>query len=229
MTDQSFDTTQSSSNDKLYMHDGNTRPQYPQGQAFGNPYPETAQTPIQSTIDQRNLSSSSLNSSQRQPSAKIDGDQMPRPLKLLNSYGVRNCIPEKFHTLSTDFPPSAGVPYIQIDEGQSGPKFMRSTVIQAPIEQSFIQQSSIPFGICMQPLAEMTQYDYQYSGLDGAPSLEVPQVDHGEDGPFRCHRCKAYVNPHMQFIEGGTKANCNLCKYTNDVPVNYQSQLNEFN
>lgn len=32
----------------------------------------------------------------------------------------------------------------------------------------------------------------------------------------------------MQFIEGGIKAVCNLCSYTNEVPMNYQSALNEF-
>jgi protein transport protein SEC24 len=80
----------------------------------------------------------------------------------------------------------------------------------------------VSFGFCVQPLAEMTQQEYQYEIAD------VPLIDNGEEGPFRCHRCKAYVNPFMQFIEGGTKATCNLCLYTNDVPVNYQSQLNEF-
>jgi protein transport protein SEC24 len=57
---------------------------------------------------------------------------------------------------------------------------------------------------------------------------EMPVIDYGEDGPFRCQRCKAYVNVYMTFIEGGMKAECNLCKFINDVPVNYQSQLNEF-
>jgi protein transport protein SEC24 len=28
-------------------------------------------------------------------------------------------------------------------------------------------------------------------------------VDYGEEGPFRCHRCKAYVNPFMKFLDGG--------------------------
>lgn len=50
---------------------------------------------------------------------------------------------------------------------------------------------------------------------------DIPFVDYGEEGPFRCYRCKAYVNPYMQFTEGGQKAMCNLCNYINDVPVNY--------
>ena len=42
---------------------------------------------------------------------------MPRPLRLLNSYSVRQCVPDRFNTKSTDTPPSAGIPFIQIDEG----------------------------------------------------------------------------------------------------------------
>jgi hypothetical protein len=59
---------------------------------------------------------------------------MPRPIKLLNSYNIRACIPERFIAKSADMqiPPSAGIPFITIDEGNCGPKYMRSTVINAP-------------------------------------------------------------------------------------------------
>ena len=66
-------------------------------------------------------------------------------------------------------------------------------------------QSGIAFGVMVQPLAQPTQYDYS----EGYP--EVPQIDFLEDGPFRCSRCKAYVNPCFQFIHEGRKATCNLC------------------
>lgn len=46
--------------------------------------------------------------------------------------------------------------------------------------------------------------------------LEPPQsppylVDHGEEGPIRCNRCKAYMCPYMQFIEGGRRFQCSFC------------------
>ena len=82
--------------------------------------------------------------------------------------------------------------------------------------------SHVPFGFVVQPLAEQSQYEYQNEIPD------IPCVDYGEEGPFRCHRCKAYVNPGMTFTDGGSKATCNLCQFSNDVPVNYQSALNEF-
>ena len=102
-------------------------------------------------------------------------------------------------------PPSAGIPFVGVDEGNAGPKFMRGTVIQAPMEQSFQQQSHIPFGFIVQPFAEQNQYEYQNEIPD------IPCIDYGEEGPFRCHRCKAYVNPYMTFKDGGTNVECNFC------------------
>ena len=82
--------------------------------------------------------------------------------------------------------------------------------------------SQIPFGVIVQPLAELTPLEYQEQQQD------IPYVDYGEEGPFRCYRCKAYVNPYFNFVDHGAKAVCNLCSFSNDVPVNYQSALNEF-
>ena len=99
---------------------------------------------------------------------------------------------------------------------------MRGTVVTAPMDQSIQSQSFIPFGFLIQPLAEMNQYEYQNQTPD------IPYIDYGEDGPFRCQRCKAYVNPFMQFKENGNTAECNLCSFLNQVPANYQSALNEY-
>ena len=66
-------------------------------------------------------------------------------------------------------------------------------------------QSVIPFGVMIQPLAQPTQYDYAEGYGD------IPLVDFLEDGPLRCNRCKAYVNPGFQFTQEGRKATCNLC------------------
>ena len=57
---------------------------------------------------------------------------MPRPLGILNSYNARAGIPERYQTRSYEVPPSAGIPFVSIDEGQCGPRFMRATVTNAP-------------------------------------------------------------------------------------------------
>ena len=54
-------------------------------------------------------------------------------------------------------------------------------------------------------------------------------------GVQRCKRCRLYVNPFIQFIDGGRRWKCNMCGYINDglssslnsflVPTEYYSQL----
>lgn len=41
-------------------------------------------------------------------------------------------------------------------------------------------------------------------------------VNHGETGPVRCNRCKAYMCPFMQFIEGGRRFQCGFCNCVSD-------------
>lgn len=55
--------------------------------------------------------------------------------------------------------------------------------------------------------------------FEGRQLLQV--VDLGPGGPVRCSECKAYMNPHMQFIEGGRKFRCNFCGGVTDTPYEY--------
>lgn len=41
-------------------------------------------------------------------------------------------------------------------------------------------------------------------------------VNHGEAGPVRCNRCKAYICPFIQFIEGGRRFQCGFCSCVSD-------------
>jgi len=50
-------------------------------------------------------------------------------------------------------------------------------------------------------------------------------VDMGPAGPVRCIRCKAYMSPLMQFIDGGRRFQCTLCKATTEVPPEYFQHL----
>ncbi|RXM29792.1 Protein transport protein Sec24C [Acipenser ruthenus] len=50
-------------------------------------------------------------------------------------------------------------------------------------------------------------------------------VDHGETGPIRCNRCKAYMCPFMQFIEGGRRFQCGFCSCVTEVPPHYFQHL----
>lgn len=46
--------------------------------------------------------------------------------------------------------------------------------------------------------------------------FEPPIVDMGELGPVRCHRCKAYMSPFMQFLDSGRRFQCVFCKATTE-------------
>lgn len=54
----------------------------------------------------------------------------------------------------------------------------------------------------------------------------LPQVvDSGEEGPVRCSRCKAYMNPFVAFVDGGRKFRCNICGHVNHTPEAYFCRL----
>lgn len=44
-------------------------------------------------------------------------------------------------------------------------------------------------------------------------------VNHGETGPIRCNRCKAYMCPYMQFIDGGRRFQCGFCSCVNEGTI----------
>lgn len=46
-------------------------------------------------------------------------------------------------------------------------------------------------------------------------------VDFGEAGPVRCAECRAYMNPHMTFIEAGRRFVCCFCGSATQTPPDY--------
>ncbi|KAG0029940.1 COPII coat Sec23p-Sfb3p heterodimer component [Podila clonocystis] len=101
-----------------------------------------------------------------------------------------------------------------IDAGNCNPRFLRMTTYQIPTSEELMEASCIPFGLVIQPLAELR--------ADEAP---IDIVDFGEAGPARCRRCKGYINPYMRFTSGGQRFVCNLCLFENDVEPSYFCNL----
>lgn len=58
------------------------------------------------------------------------------------------------------------------------------------------------------------------------PSIQKPikVVDFGPDGPIRCSRCRAYINPFVDFREDGLKFDCNFCDGTNKGECHFSLQ-----
>lgn len=111
-------------------------------------------------------------------------------------------------------PPLVTTKYVTQDQGQTGPRFLRSSMYSVPATADIIKQSAVPFSLIISPLAETVENEYV-----------PPVVDFGEIGPIRCVRCKAYMCPFMQFIDAGRRFQCLFCKATTEVPSEYFQHL----
>ncbi|XP_018325485.1 protein transport protein Sec24C isoform X2 [Agrilus planipennis] len=150
---------------------------------------------------------------QQQQSKRLDPDQMPSPIQVMqddqkNRSGVF-CTNQKGLV-----PPLVTTKFVVQDQGNASPRFIRSTMYNVPISQDLIKQTSVPFALIISPLANQEGQEFP-----------LPIVNFGELGPVRCIRCKAYMCPFMQFIDGGRRFQCLFCKATTDVPTEYFQHL----
>ncbi|KAK3942013.1 hypothetical protein QBC46DRAFT_284758 [Diplogelasinospora grovesii] len=140
---------------------------------------------------------------------KVAPDEMPSvPLSRdsVQQYFLTNIYP----TFERLIPPPATASFVAFDQGNSSPKFARLTMNNLPATAEGLKSTGLPLGLLLQPLAPLQ-----------AGELAVPVLDFGDQGPPRCHRCRAYINPFMMFRSGGNKFVCNLCNYANDTPPEY--------
>lgn len=132
------------------------------------------------------------------------------------SVPVSRDVPQQYYlsnvypTFERHVPPPATISYVAYDQGNSSPKFTRLTMNNIPATAENLSSTALPLGLVLQPLAPLQ-----------AGELEIPVLDFGDQGPPRCRRCRAYINPFMMFRSGGSKFVCNLCTYPNDTPSEY--------
>ena len=74
-------------------------------------------------------------------------------------------------------------------------RVMQMTVGAFPNSQSLAQRLGVPIGCLIQPLAQPP------------PDRPVPVVNFGSIGVVRCKRCRAYINPFVQWTDNGTPKN----------------------
>lgn len=121
---------------------------------------------------------------------------------------------KEFLTFQNVHPPMIGVqaPHF-VDQGVTTPNFMRLSLYSVPATNDMFKAARLPLGMMVRPFAP--------TGDDE----EVPVVDLTEvGGPPRCRRCRAYVNPQMQF-NSSFKMICNMCQFASDCPPGYGSTL----
>ncbi|XP_078532069.1 protein transport protein Sec24D [Lissotriton helveticus] len=148
------------------------------------------------------------------PQRKLDPDSVPSPIQVIEN--DKQCRSGQVFTthLRGQVPPLVTTDCVIQDQGNASPRYIRCTTYCFPSSSDMAKQSQIPLAAIIKPLAEV-------------PPNETPLylVDHGETGPLRCNRCKAYMCPFMQFIEGGRRYQCGFCNCVNEVPPFYFQHL----
>lgn len=140
---------------------------------------------------------------------KVDPEQIPSIPKSRDS-PAKYYLEHVYPTMEHHIPPPATVPFVAYDQGNSSPKFARLTLNNIPISAESLSATALPLGLILQPLAPLQEGE-----------TPIPVLDFGDTGPPRCRRCRAYINPFMQFKQGGNKLVCNMCTFPNDVPGDY--------
>lgn len=141
---------------------------------------------------------------QAAPQRRLDPDQMPNPIQVMAEN--QRTAGGPFSTLQVgQIPPLVTTNFITQDQGNSGPRYVRSSMYNVPVNTDMMKQSAVPFALVVSPFARTVEGE-----------MSPPIVDFGEVGPIRCVRCKAYMSPHMQFTDAGRRFQCLLCKATTE-------------
>ncbi|KAJ2796245.1 COPII subunit, partial [Coemansia guatemalensis] len=82
----------------------------------------------------------------------------------------------------------------------------RSTLNAIPRSDKLLRKTKLPFGLVLTPFKSQEPGE--------APLPVASDI-------VRCRRCRTYINPFVQFVEGGRRWKCNLCGLSNDVPLSF--------
>uniref|UniRef100_A0A674DP36 SEC24 homolog D, COPII coat complex component n=1 Tax=Salmo trutta TaxID=8032 RepID=A0A674DP36_SALTR len=148
------------------------------------------------------------------PQKKLDPDSIPSTTQVTEDDQAKRGGQVYTTNLRGQVPPLVTTDFTVQDQGNASPRFMRCTTYSFPCTADLAKQCQVPLGAIIKPFATV-------------PKNETPLyvVNHGETGPIRCNRCKAYMCPYMQFIDGGRRYQCGFCNCVNDVPAFYFQHL----
>ena len=138
-------------------------------------------------------------------SYSINPNHIPRPNQSDEIYLNNEKLP--FYETAIGTPPPHTTSFYSVKETQnSSCRFIRSTLNSVPVSQSLLNETSLLFGLCVQPFSEIPDYEEP-----------IPKVETG-DKIFRCKQCQSYINNkyNISFSSQNQQvAICNLCKYEN--------------
>ncbi|XP_028660821.2 protein transport protein Sec24D [Erpetoichthys calabaricus] len=145
---------------------------------------------------------------------KLDPDSVPSVTQVIEDDKMKRAGQIFITNLRGQVPPLVTTDCVIQDQGNTSPRFIRCTTYCFPCTADLAKQCQVPLAAIIKPLAKVAQNENP---------LYV--VDHGESGPIRCNRCKAYMCPFMQFIDGGRRYQCGFCSCVNEVPSFYFQHL----
>ncbi|KAG2008235.1 protein transporter SEC24 [Coprinopsis cinerea AmutBmut pab1-1] len=85
------------------------------------------------------------------------------------------------------------------------PSYQRCTLNAIPTSSSLLNKSKLPLALVLTPYRSLNE------GEEPVPVVSDTVI-------ARCRRCRTYINPYVQFIEGGNRWRCCMCNMTNEVP-----------
>ncbi|XP_061087636.1 protein transport protein Sec24C isoform X2 [Conger conger] len=145
---------------------------------------------------------------------RIDPDAIPSPIQVIEDDKASKGGEPFITGVRGQAPPLVTTTCQVRDQGNTSPRFIRCTAYNMPCTSDMAKQSQVPLAAVIKPLATLP------------PDEGLPDpVEHGEGGPVRCNRCKAYMCPYMQFIEGGRRFQCGFCSCVTEVPPHYFQHL----
>jgi protein transport protein SEC24 len=92
-------------------------------------------------------------------------------------------------------------------KANADPSYQRSTLNAIPTTSSLLSKSRLPLALILSPYRSVREED----GDDPVPVVSDTVI-------ARCRRCRTYINPYVQFIEGGQRWKCCMCNISNEVP-----------
>uniref|UniRef100_A0A672N5W6 SEC24 homolog D, COPII coat complex component n=1 Tax=Sinocyclocheilus grahami TaxID=75366 RepID=A0A672N5W6_SINGR len=148
------------------------------------------------------------------PQKKLDPDSIPSTTQVIEDDQAKRGGQVYVTNIRGQVPPLVTTDFTVQDQGNASPRFMRCTTYSFPSTADLAKQCKVPLAAIIKPFATV-------------PKNETPLyiVNHGETGPIRCNRCKAYMCPYMQFIDGGRRYQCGFCSCVNEVPAQYFQHL----
>ena len=148
----------------------------------------------------------------------INPNQIPRPNQNDEIFMNNEKLP--FYETAIGTQPPHSTSFYSVKETQnSSCRFIRSTLNCIPNSQYLLNETNLLFGLCIQPFAEIPDYEEA-----------IPLVNPG-DNIFRCKQCNGYINSKFNITYSAQNkqvAICNLCQYENEFSAEKPGLRSEY-